>query len=276
MYIPDLPWIVPTFTTNFINALRLDTTLVQKVAFIIEVPKTGTLDKFGFLTESIGGTIADVRFSFQNIDANGLPDNTDDQYRVLAGGSVATGWNESGLITSDGTDGGTKRSVTIGDKLALVLQWDSAQTGVIFLYGYDNWGTGANTTVFPYAVNDTGGGWAKQALTIYPSFGLKYDDGSYEQIPFCYPLAAANTRNFNSSSTPDERGMIVNFATDATVYGGWVALDLNDDVDVVLYDSDGTTALETVSLDKDFQVAASPTWRSFLFSAPVDLAAGED
>jgi hypothetical protein len=221
-----------------------------------------------------------VKFSFQDVDGStGTPDGTPDQYRVKTGASITAGWVEPGLITSDGTDTGTKRSVTKGQLLALVMEWDSTKTGEIDPHGIMNYSTsGSQGGGLPYGMTHNGTSWSKANSGHYPSFALKYDDGTYASIaPLGLPISAGvSSRNFASNSTPDERGLYFSFPTGVKIDGGWIHLDLNasSPVDMVLYDTDGTTVLASMTLDPDVVVTNDPQFRRFLFSSEITLVAG--
>lgn len=239
-----------------------------RVAWVIQVPKTGTLDKFELMCNFVSSP-SPVKFSFQNVDGSGIPDGTVDQYRVRSG--ITAVWTVPGLITSDGTDGGSKRAVTKGEMLACVTEWDSATTGEVDWAGLTN-NSNSETNFFPYLLSHNGSSYTKQTPNAYPSLALKYDDGTYETpVGVCYPLQSITTSQFSNADTPDERALYFSFSAAVTVDGGWFHIDLNANIEIVLYDSDGTTALATLAIDADHVMAATPAPRYFTFDAPVTL-----
>ena len=241
----------PTF--NISSLLTIDAS-AEKAAFMFQVPKTGTLDKIEFRTGAVtfgGGSV--LRASFQDIDlATGFPDGTQDQFRDVTGVAANT-WTVPGLMTSDGTDTGTKRSVTVGGLLAVVIEYATFTAGDTVTWAqHQVQSTTGILPAFPTPALFTAA-WAMNTAG-YPSMALKYNDGSYAYIvdPLS-PILTFNTRTFNSTSTPDERGMIFQFAGPVAVGGAWFRADLDAAADLVLYDSDGSTALQTVSLDSDLR-----------------------
>ncbi|MBI3983851.1 hypothetical protein HY346_00975 [Candidatus Microgenomates bacterium] len=258
----------PAFSAMLIDASG------EKAAFVLSIPKTGTLDKFEFRLNAVTQAPASgLRCAFQDVSlVNGDPDGTDDQFRVVTTGLTANTWVAPGLITSDGTDTGVKRAVTKGDLVACVVSFESfatgdslevsnlAQTGVVQ----------QSIGGFPYPDQFTTA-WTK--IAGRPVVALKYNDGTYELIEATsLPLSALNSTAFNSGSTPDERGNILQFPFPVKVSGFWVRVDLDGDADVVLYDSDGTTALATSSLDTNVRASAVGHTLFRYFSSDVSLS----
>lgn len=248
----------------------------EKAAYIIEIPRTGTLDKFEFRagTVSIAAGSA-VRCSFQDVSAaNGDPDGTQDEFRDIAGSAFASNtWMVPGLLTSDGTDTGTKRSVTAGDLVACVIEYQTFTAADSVIASTIAGTNQADMTNRPYMDLFTAA-WAKQSST-YPCVALKYNDGSYEFVGG-YPFSAITTTAFNTGSTPDERVLKFKFPAPVSVGGAWMRVAGGGDFDCVLYDSDGTTPLVTRSSDKD-QKPASGNAGNFMFQWPdVDLSATVD
>lgn len=245
----------------------------EKIAFMFQAPKTGTLNACGFrIGNSTQIPSSGVRVSFQNRDAaTGFPDGTQDQYRVVTGMSANT-WVETGLITSDGTDGGGKRSVTQGDLLCIVWEFESFAASDVFRLAPNSGTAGQTFYLYPSgALYTSSWGWVAKAASL----ALIYSDGSYVMpIPFNLPAATTiTTTNVSSSTTPDEVALIFVPSVPMTVCGAWVNVDLDSNADVILYDSGGST-LASVSHDSDDRRATSRGTIAALFSSSVDLTAG--
>jgi hypothetical protein len=253
--IPPIPSANASPSGTLTNILFLSNATDQ-VAFVFRVPRTGTLDKFEYLTGSVSGS-QNAKLSFQTVDpATGLPDTVVDQYRVLA--VTASAWQTPGLMTSDGTDGGAKRSVTRGEWLACVVGFDTFPGGTGFnVKGQVLALTTNNLAGSAYLAYNSGGTWAKNSTAGVPVLALKYDDGVYEHIqPNVYPMSDGTATSFASNSTPDERGLIFQVPYACEVDACWVRLTASANCDIVLYDS-ASSVLQTIAVDSDMRPTAA-------------------
>lgn len=246
--LPEHSASTPSFTTG--DVLDADG---EKDAYILRVPRTGTLKAVGFRLGTVTQAPTNgLRVSFQDVSlTTGDPDEATDQFRDVTSGLTTGAWVTTGLITDDGTDTGVKRSVTRGALLAVVVEFASFSAG-------DNLGVYARASVntigsgavgHAYNTHKTGGTWAKNRGAL--NLALQYDDDVWECLDLpMHNLAALNSVNFSSSSSPDERGLIFQFPAPVAVRGGWWrGLNTATDTDMVLYDANGTTALETITFD---------------------------
>jgi len=236
------------------------------------VPKTGTLETVEFALSTVFQAPTNgLRISFQDL-SSGFPDGTQDQYRDVTSGISTGAWIVPGAMTSDGTDGGSKRSVTAGDYLGIVIEFVSFVTGDSLRFPtLDNSGTRA-TYMLPkqrgVIFRNASGVWSDQEDE--PLIALKYTDGSYAQLgtPW-FPIKSLNATNFNSSSTPNERGLRFVLPFGARVSGAWVRCALPAAADVVLYDaSDNVLASSSLSAD------LNRNGNAYVPFAPTELAAG--
>jgi hypothetical protein len=269
---PDFHHILHLSNNAAYTSLLMDAS-AEKVGYVFTVPKSGTLSTVAFKTGTV--TAADtLRVSFQDVDTStGNPDGTPDQYRTIASGSVASDtWLETGIISSDGTDTGTKRTVTKGERLAIVIDFNS------FVAGNLNIASGlASTSRYHltgqnYVLHFTAS-WAKQAAQL-PNFALKYDDGTYAYIAHSYAASNCSTTTYaNNTVAQDEIALKFRNSFPCKIRGLWVAgLTLNGNTDIVLYDSDGTTPLKTMSLPLAVK-AAFPVGFDIPFDSDVTLNA---
>lgn len=254
---------------QFQGTFYLNSTNPSRFAWVFQAPETGEIDLVEFYIGFVSGG-NDIRVSLQDVNASGDPDGTDDAYKVAA---KATGW-QSFAPTSTGAGGGTRKSVTRGTFYAVVVQWDSTQSG-----GYEPnmLTTGGNSDMVggTYMCSYNGSWTHAAASSGWPNFALKYADGNYYRIPNTYPCngpPAAYT--FNSGSTPDEAGLYLVPGADTTISGFWGRLALTNASDVVLYDS-ANTVLATLAIDPDVQSSNLVRYAEFLFASSVDLAAGD-
>lgn len=244
----------------------------DKVAFIVQCPKDGTLDGFEWRAATVGNNPDNgLRCSFQDLDATtGLPDGTQDQYRDITGTISSNTWQNPGLITSDGTDGGSKRTVSSGEMLACVVEFvNFVASDSVSISAFS-----CLSSVVPggcYIGNGTTGTYNKTTSAL-PNILLKYNDGTYGKfyLPIGPWSAVANT-SFANSSTPDEIGMRLQVPIQCQVIGVWVRAAIANDADIVLYDN-SDVAQRTVSIDKDNQYSLTARMRFYYFD-PYTLAA---
>lgn len=232
----------------------------EKAAGVFMAPKTGTISKVGFLTKTVTtGVTVDVRLETVSL-VNGDPTGT-----LLGtnsnGTQVILDADDDTWFTTTLTTG---VAVTKGDLLAVVIANAGAGNMNIANASIDR------PSNFPYTDLFTAA-WVKDV--DIPVFSLEYDDGSYAHSPGVWPISAKPGTSFNTSSSPDERGLIFQMPFPFRVTGCWHHADIDAAADLVLYDSDGTTALETVSLDKDVRIGTSPRIFFLLFSGEQSLSA---
>lgn len=251
---------------TFQGTFYLNGTNPQRFAFIFQAPETGNIDLVEMYIGFVSGA-NDIRISIQDVDASGLPDGTDDAYKVS---SKATGW-QSYALTSTGAGGGSKKAVTRGSFYAIVGKWESTQSG-----GFEphQLHTAGNLDMLggTYCLSHNGSSWSKTVgQTVYPNLAIKYDDGSYYPIINALPATAFSAEAYASNSTPDERGLYFIPQIPIRVRGFWLEGVLGNNLDVVLYDS-SNNVLATYTHDPDYSSSAT-RYARFLFSSSVDLTA---
>lgn len=246
----------------------------DKVAFIFVCPKDGDLNLVGFLT----GTVTlddDLKVGFQDVDAaTGDPDGTFDQYRVITIAITDDDvWKETGLITTTGADGGAKRTVTKGQKLALVLEYNSYVAGNLNIKIARQVGALIHDSGQHYIRANLSGAYAAQA-SLGICIALQYSDGAYYYIDNSYPFINT-TANLavNTGTTPDEVGLYFSVPFACKVDGIKVGADFDGNADIILYDTNGTSVLATSPIDKDIRGGATSQYFDTAF-AEVTLTPG--
>lgn len=129
-YPPMVPYTGDTPQIN--TSLQLMNAATERLGVVFMAPRSGTINRVAIRLGANTFNVASVlRVSLQDVvNSSGImvPDGTQDQYRDIT--SLVTNQPlETGLLTSDGTDGGTKRTVTIGDMLAIVMEYQTFTTG---------------------------------------------------------------------------------------------------------------------------------------------------
>lgn len=228
----------------------------SKIAFLGRVLKTGSIPGALFRTSNVTTSNA-LTISLQNT-SGADPDGTQDQSASQA--SVASNtWYEVAF--------GSARSVTRGEKLAMVIEFSSWTTGNLQIasLGSGVWAKGGDVD---YAATGT---YVRQ--NRIPIGALRYDDGTIGILDgwaSCIP----NSASVGNASTPDERALRFSVPFPCKV-GGFVGFYGNaGDADIVLYDTDGTTELAVASLDAAFSAASSGQSAMGMFASDVELTPG--
>lgn len=206
----------------------------EKFAGVFQVPKTGNIDRIGFLTGSVTSSQT-LRVTLQTL-SSGDPTGT------LVGSSVKGTQTSPAASTFYEVTLGAVAAVTQGDFVAAVVEFDGTAGNLNIqcsqLY---------QARLFPYCDHFTAA-WSKQDRC--PIFSIRYDDGTYADI-LGMPAASFPSTAYNSGSTPDERALYFSVpfptrCTGASLRMGCSGTSAN--FDVILYDSDGTTTLASTSV----------------------------
>jgi hypothetical protein len=181
---------------------------VEKVQITFVAPADGTINRCGFLLGAVTQNPTNgLRTSFQGQDAAGDPDDTETHFRVVPTGDIsANAWVTTGLITDDGTDTGAKLTVTQGQFVSFVIEFESfvaSDSLAIRTRLLGPWGDTFQR--IPYSALFTTA-WGTR-LTANIPFAVQYDDNTWRSMFGASPIASALNTNYNASSTPDECGM---------------------------------------------------------------------
>ena len=268
-------------TTTAIAASTTKTAFVGQF-FHRDKPTSGapkTINGIGFRAGSItsaGGSNAKV--SFQSISTPAgppmQPDGTVDQYREFALSALATNtWYDTGLITTDGTDTGGKRTLYNGELVAVVFEYGTGGRA-----GSDSWNLSCVTGVdsgqnhLGMAVHNAGS-WA--ILSQIPNIVFACSDGTFGTLLGAFPFSALTTiSGIDPTDTPDEYGLQMQFPGPVSIVaGGLSGAVITADADYLLY-SDTTVIDGPVTIDNQHAVnASSVRYSPVVLSAERMLAA---
>ncbi len=267
----ELPFF-PQGTAPTVTNFTLNQTTDQ-LEVIFQAFEDATITRLGLRQGTVTGTAPSYKISLQGFDASGLPDGT-----IKGGGSpasttftpVAGGNNTWAWKTLDNSF-----AVTRGSFYAWVIAYNSGT-----IDGSNNCSFGSFSSVgvspgLPFPIQNDAGSRTKQAGT--PIFGY----GS-TGVAYGTPGNAFSASNFNSGSTPDEKASLINIPTTwcstykivgAAWYGSSAA---GTAYDLKLYDTDGTTVLQSINLDTDADEATGGRRRMVFFdeSSLSSLVAG--
>lgn len=244
LMIPAYPWGATILQAGTAFSTVSMTASGHKVAILLECEEAGTIDTIAFRTSTV--TTGDtIKVSLQD-NSSGLPDGVVDQYRTI---SIADNddnvWKETGLITSDGTDGGSKRTVAVGDLVWVVFEFSSYVAGNLSLAMVGLTGDAVNNRSFVTTYD--GATWTTQTTRI-PNIAVKFADGSYPFFSGVFAWSAATSISVASNTNPDEVALAFKPPTKVRARGLNIHCDLDGPADFILYDTDGSTVLETRSL----------------------------
>lgn len=221
-------------------------------AFVLTIPKTGTLLKVGWRLASVSSPVLTLKLSLETVlDAIGAPVATSDAGKTLyaAGAQSAAIADPAAGVRFDAINGaspGTGISVTKGDLAAVAIRCTARASGSVNV-AYDQYATismGARQhsgQQIPYWYTYLGGagavGAGESVLT------LEYDTGMVV-LPHSYPASLGGTADtWNSGSNPDRRGLKMTFPFGCTLRGADLYLDTDEDVQILLYDADEYTVM---------------------------------
>jgi hypothetical protein len=238
-------------------------------AVTVHILEAGTIDKVHFRVGSSVGTDT-IRVSFQNLDANLVPDGTDTHWRdYTQTGTEDNSIIETGLITDDGTDVGNKKVVSAGDTFAVVITYQTWTSGSLAInqWNDDSANYATNNAWFD---NDGATFTISNYLSVNPSVMLEYNDGSFPFQEGTIAYETGTNHTLDSADTPDEYALriIVPFPCRAVgifIKGGTVA-----GVTGTLYDA-GDTVLGGGAVSAEIIGAGQNRIRYFHFSSPVTL-----
>lgn len=225
----------------------------NKAAYTFICPVSGTLDTLEFYCDfNSSDPATTLKVSFQNLDSDDLPDGNVDQYRIITVGDFATVWIAPGLMTDDGTDTGVKRTVTRGQKLACVVEFESSNTGDLIGLGMIHMQEDTVRRSVGGCLYNSGA-WSR--LSGAGVGALKYQENpftgqEYYPMPEFIPANGLNITAINTGTTPDEMGLEFAFPANVRIGGASMSLTTSTDgaaFDCVLYDH-ANAVLDTVPM----------------------------
>lgn len=247
----------------------------QRWAWMFRAPKAGIIHKVHVYFGVCSGP-QDLKVSFQDVSA-GFPDGTIDQFRIIPSASVVTHTGlRTGIMSSDGTDTGSLRTVARRDHVAVVIQLDSA-AGNVFIGAPSSIGiTSGFDGADDYIAEYNGAAWSKiSGATGQAGLAVEYTDGTYCVIGNATPFSVNATRqNLYTTATPDEAG--VKFTAEFNSKLGAVCIYAASWFAglIKLYDS-ANTVIDTIAVTANYTETAAAVKRLFWFANDNVLTAGQ-
>lgn len=234
----------------------------EKLAFVLQAPKTGSIRKVGFRVGNVVTSATDTDVRIESVDATtGHPSGsllaTDTNVTVSSASITTDTWITTGALTADA-------AVTKGGVIAVVIAPSGTPNFRLT--------AASNMPVMGFAYCDHyTTSYTKSSGSVRPVVALEYSDGSYAYTPGTIPASSMTTSTIRTGSTPDEIALKFKVAAPVRVGGFVLASTTTQDLDVILYDSDGTTSLATYSIDDD--VSINTVMGTYLFASSVQLTA---
>jgi len=256
-----------TFTLASSTALTAST---HKLAVVGVVQKSGTISSVSFRLGAVTkGATTELLVSLQDVDtANGppgRPDGTVDQSGTIANANIVSNTYVTATL-------GTNRTVTVGDLLAVVVEFNTFNASdSVPISGL----TAQSQNVVHSLVglsHYNGTAWTLSVAGI-PIVGLGYTDATVNSLLGVLPLSSVTSNAFNNTSTPDERGIRWVPAYTQVVAGLWAMTIPSGDYDLVLYDSAGTQ-LALAACDANTVRISALRPQERYFASPVTVTAG--
>lgn len=262
-----LPLMYPVGSGGTSNAV-IDAS-AEKVSFLITAGKACTINDVGFPTGTV--TTGDtLKVSFQDPSAtDGTPDTTADQFRTVV--IADTDDNEFiyhgsspalGLITSDGTDSGTKRTVALGEQFHVVIEFNGFVAGNMQILTA---ATGSSSLAHTVRVMHFTSAWANAAGI--PLITVRCSDGSYAYSPGTWPGSVFGQITISSSTTPDEAGLLFQVPMKTQVCGIMASIQpaAGQNIEAILYDG-SDNVLGNKVYDGDIRAGAASNYMLFPFT----------
>ena len=264
-------WGVDRNTTLAFSATTAMTASTHRVALLGVVAKSGTIDGVGFRFGAVTrGATSALTVSLQDVSLTsgppGQPDGTQDQTATVAAGSIVSNtWVNVTL--------GTTRSVTVGDLLAVVIEYSVFNAGDSI--ALSNMGISSTAVPAPGIAGAAfydGSTWTAQNAIV--NVVLSYNDGTATSFLGGMAASSSTSTAYNSGSTPDERGMVWTPTKSVVVTGLAAHVTASGDFDLVMYDS-ASVELRRATIDANFVRSSAQRSYMRLFSSPLTVTAGQ-
>lgn len=247
------------------NSTTLDNA-ADRIAVVFSIPKTGNVTAVGWTTTTVTSSQS-IDTRIETIDAaTGHPSGT--LYHANATVAQAT----LASTTYYEPTFASAAPVTAENMVAVVLQYTSTAGTISFRTINQLF----NSLMFPYGDCNLTGSYGKDTSKTL-SIVLKYDDGLYYEVGVPLPISNTNISvSYNVDTvTFDEYGIKFSVPVPCRVSGVWLGgsnVSAGGTADVVLYGSDGSTTLESISLDGDIQAGSSTAGYMYMkFATPQTL-----
>lgn len=250
-------------------------------AYIIQVPKTGTLKKVGWRCYTATSPVMTLKVSVETVASTyGSPVATTNAGKTLyAAGAESADLTSFSASTTYWTEinSTTGISVTKGDFIAVSVRCTAYTSGSMTV-AYSQYSDAVgllpiyNSTLVPYTYTYLGGAAVNNCT---PFVCLEYDTEILTPFGCMHCGASYSTVTYNTDSDPDHRGLKFKFPFGCRLYGCTLYIDQDAEAQVILYDSDEYTVFSgfPITLDADLRKTNSINSLRVLFPTQPTLSA---
>lgn len=262
----ELPYAWESYTPNcdsFSTTLDADG---EKAGAVFHAPKSGDIAAIGFRVNAVTAW-DDLKAGIETVNsATGYPTGTA-KGGCVPGTTADSDANEWKWVTLD-----TAATVSMGDLISAVIEFDSYVDGNLTISSVVSGLIAGTGQYFPYGAAYVGGAWAKTSRPV-PNIGIKYSGEDAICIPGMGLVDLDDSKEiYNNTDTPDKIGNRISYPFPCRVNGIWAGLEVDANLNIVLYDSDGYTELGTISFDSDVRYSTSNDIFHGMFSSTITLA----
>ena len=232
------------------------------LTFVFQALEAATITGILLRQTTATGTAPTYRVSLQGVDGTGIEDGSIKASGAAYVDTTPTSGNNNTMLR---LALGTSYTCTRGEMLAIVVAYQSGTIDGSNNCSFSSTHSLSHIPGIPYAIQNDAGSRTRPAA----SANIGYYSSSKVYLPTAETVTGSS---FSSASTPDERGLKFALPADwGSTYqilgARWLGtLPAGGSYDLVLYDSDGTTVLQSETMDTDHdQSAASLRMRQVLF-----------
>jgi len=223
--------------------------VINELCGIVFIPRANiTLHKIGFYISTNTSFVGTARAVVETVAAtDGLPTGTE----------VGTGANFTpATATMFWVTMGADATLVAGTPYYVGIRITAYTSGSFLTYRGFNICQYEGLMGFPYTISTA----ASTMLGEWGCIGLENSAGAKVKTMGTWPANGITTLNYKSDSNPNTYGVRFKIPVPARVCGFMKYGDLDQDWTWTLYDSNGSTVLQSANIDKDIRATATLDW----------------
>lgn len=248
--------------TGLTGNLGTQNGLNDKCGAVFIAPSTVTVHKIGFYISTVTSFIGTADARIETVTASsGVPSETEVGTSTTFTPAASTWFWVT--LTADA-------SLTAGTAYWAGTKVTAFTSGSYTQFSTFNGALAETFTGIPYAAISTG----TTLVDDTPIIALEDNAGNKVYVPGMYPSTngGAAEETWASTSNPDRRGLRFKLPFPARLVGVRIYGDHDSDLNLILYDSDGSTALVTLSVDASIRSGIAIEYNNYSIT-PTSLTA---